>query len=371
MGMKKAALVTIFDVPNYGSVLQAFATLKIIESLGYDVTTINYTRKNSWVRTKSSSHKVNFIKWLLNRLKITTYGRLVGKLNNFRCSFLKLSKKYNSLEDLYEENWRNVDLFVTGSDQVWNTKYLYGDSVFLLSFVPEDKKRISFASSFALNSLSPQFHDKYKKYLDKFSSISVRENNGVKIIRDQLNLETEIKVLLDPTLLLSKSDWTRISGIKNKSERYILFYMLDYAFDPKPYIFEVAKFFKDKMDCKVLALAGYKRSSKANGLKTHNIGDSSVLEFVRLFANADLVITSSFHGTAFALNFGIPLISIIPNSGDDRQVSLLESLGVGQCAIRKNAQIDKIDPFYDVELEQKKLAVLRLDSLKWIEKNIN
>lgn len=370
--MGKIGLVTIYDVPNYGTVLQAYATKRILENMGCEVTTVQYTRENNWVRSKSLMKKSYSLKNLIHRLKVTHYGRMVARLDKFRLQYLSLSKRYDSLEELKEENWTIYDMLVSGSDQVWNAKFLYGDSVYMLSFLPDYVRRISIASSFALPEIPQEYVERYKLYLQKYDAISVRETNGKKIVEKQLGIDKKVQVLLDPTLMLSAGEWIHDFSVTTveKSERYILFYMLDYAFDPKPYIFEVAKFFKRKLKCNVYALVGYKRSHKANGLKMKNFSDVSIPHYLHLFQNAALVITSSFHGTAFALNFGRPLVSIVPGNGDDRQTTLMNELGVEHCAVRVGDALDRINPFYNVEAEQLRLAEMRNNSLNWVSENL-
>lgn len=370
--MKKIGLVTIYDVPNYGTVLQAYATKRIFENMGCEVTTIQYTRKNAWVRSRYLMTKSCFLKNFIHRLQVTHYGRMVVRLEKFRRQYLSLSKKYDTLEELKKENWMNYDMLVSGSDQVWNAKFLYGDSVYLLSFLSDDIRRISVASSFALPRIPHEYVEKYKLYLQKYDAISVRETNGKKIIEKQLGIDKKVQVLLDPTLMLSAREWIHdfsVSTVEN-TERYILFYMLDYAFEPKPYIFEVAKFFKRKLKCNVYALVGYKHRHKANGLKLKNFSDASISQYLHLFQNAALVITSSFHGTAFAVNFGRPLISIVPSNGDDRQTTLLRDLNLLSCIVPVGKPLNEINPYYDVKVEQNLLDKKRMESLKWICKNV-
>lgn len=114
------------------------------------------------------------------------------------------------------------------------------------------------------------------------------------------------------------------------SESYILLYMWCYAFEPRPKIFEALRYWQQKMGCKIVALEGYSdcQCENALNLEIADATDSSITDFLHYFANASLVVTSSFHGTAFAVNYGIPLISVIPEGGDDRQFSLLEKLGL-------------------------------------------
>lgn len=370
----KIGLITIYDVPNYGTILQAYATKKILERLGANVTTIQYTRNNDWVKKRYHLKSIFSVKDLIHKLGLTSYGRMIRKQDSFRKKFLGLSKKYDSLLDLEKEDWCYYDLMVTGSDQVWNAKYLYGDSVYMLSFVPETVKKIAISSSFASNSLPNQYLEKYKKFLDRYSAISVREENGKSIIHDQLSISSDVPVLLDPTLLLSKDQWLKSLNIgkRTRTEKYILFYMLDYAFEPKPYIYEVTKYFQKKIGCKIVALVGYNRgASRRFGLHMIDASDSSISDYLEYFSNAALVITSSFHGTAFAVNFGIPLVSIIPtDGGDDRQTTLIRDLNILNCAVPLGKPLNEINPYYDFCNEQKTLEVKREESLEWIRKNV-
>lgn len=370
--MRKIGLTTIYSVPNYGSVLQAFATQEILKKLNYECHIINYKYPNEW-HYRQGAYKPTLKFKIAQLLGLSYHHRKQKRLKNFIKKFFNLTREYSSLEDLKSENWNDYYIIAVGSDQVWNAKYLKGDSVFMLSYLPDNIKRISIASSFALKSIPNEYQKKYKYFLSKFNAISVREPNGIKIINDELSINKNIQVLLDPTLLLSKDDWLNLiprSKFK-KSDKYILFYMLDYAFNPKPYIFEVLSFFTKKLGYKVIALEGYQKIDVKYGIDMLNKTDATIYEFIDLFANADLVITSSFHGTAFGVNFGKPTISIIPSDkGDDRQSGLLSSINLKQCIIPIGTDIEKITPFYDSYIEQKDLENRRKESLEWITANL-
>lgn len=306
-------------------------------------------------------------------LGIKAKHRKSKKLERFRRSFLHLTKRYKSLDELRAEIWDNYDVFIVGSDQVWNTRFSYGDSVYLLSFVPSGKPKISISSSFALKKLPDEYIDKFKHYLSTFKAISVRESYGKEIIEHQLGVPLNVQVLLDPTLMLSKSEWlAAIPRSKfKKKENYILLYMLDYAFKPQPYIFEVAEYFQKQLGYKIYVLDGEISHDYKSVLKYKNIINSSIPDFIDYFNNADIVLTSSFHGTAFALNFGRPLISIIPDNGDDRQITLLNKLNVSDLAIKIGTEIKHINPFYSYETEQFNLSIIRNDSMDWIKNNLS
>lgn len=368
---RKVALVTIYHVPNYGSVLQTFATQCVIENLDYECVVIGYKYPNDWHIEQDPRRKSNIKSKMLAVLGLKSSHRKSKKLQCFRKKYFNLSKEYASLDELKNEDWTNYDVFVAGSDQIWNPRFTLADSVFMLSFVPDNKKLVSFASSFAQNSIPLCYREKYLTYLSRFSCISVREANAEKIIEEDLKIQKEVKVLLDPTLLLSKNDWlSRFPVRKNKNGKYILLYLLTYAFESRPYVFEVVRYFQDKYGYRVLALEGYTPCHKALGITMQDQTDAGVENYINLFANAQLVVTTSFHGTAFAANFGIPLVSITPEGGDDRQTSLLHLLEMEQCITPIGTAMENITPFYNAELANEKLNILRSESLSWIRHSL-
>lgn len=373
----KIALMTIYHVPNYGSVLQCYATQTLLERLGHECKIIRYRYPNEY-HYSMGRPKVSLKNRLKSKINIFlgryAYNRKIKNLDSFRNKHYKFTKEYSHLNKLKSENWNTYDLFVVGSDQVWKSKYNYGDTAFLLSFLPENKRRISIASSFATSSIPENMRERYKKHLSKFNALSVRENNGIDIINKGLAIDKQVSVILDPTLLLSKKEWLETiprSSFK-KEKKYILLYMITYALEPRPYIFNVLKHLQTLDDYEIIALEGYTPAEKAEGVVMTDKTDATINEFIDLFANADIVVTSSFHGTAFAINFGIPLVSIVPgDKGDDRQSTLLENLGLHQCITPIGADFENINPVYDIELKEKNLSDARKKSTNWIIENIN
>lgn len=214
------------------------------------------------------------------------------------------------------------------------------------------------------------------KHLEKFEAISVRERNGIDIIKNELHLKCTPEVVLDPTLLLTKQQWKDLVKTdkqnKYQGRKYILLYGLYYAFEPRPYIFEVLKYYKEKFNCEVIALEGNMPPSATNGLEMVNATDSSIEDFINLFDNALLVVTSSFQGTTFAVNFGILLVSIVPDgNNDDRQSTILRLLNLNNCIVNNSVKVDTIIPTYNKETTAHNLAILRKQSIDWINRNIN
>lgn len=369
--MKKVGIVTIYDVPNFGSVLQAYATSFIFEQMGFEVCFIKYNRFNDWLISHGGIRKQPFIKRIIWKLGLKRLHRKMNNLSDFKKKSFKETKMYKDLDALVKEDWSEFDLFVVGSDQVWNPRFCHGDSYYMLSFVPDNKRKISLASSFAVSEIPNIFVEKYKKYLSRLDAFSVREDKGQIIIKEVLGINRDVEIILDPTLLLSKAQWNTMAGNKISIGKYILLYMWDYAFNPEPYFSEVVNYFHKKLNCKIIVLEDSNKQILVENADVVNKVDSSVPEFLGLFANASLVITTSFHGTAFALNYGRPLVSIIPANGDDRQKSLAQLMNVPQCIVEINSQLEHINPFYDVDEEQKRLNEVRQNNLQWIKKQTN
>lgn len=360
---KKALLVTIFKVPNFGSVLQAYATQKILESAGFECKVLNYDHINSaWsvahgIRRQSIKNKIGRF------LGLNPHHRKEKKLDKFANKYMHLTRPYFSIEEIERVEGEGYDMYIVGSDQVWNTRFTNGDPVFILDFVKGDGSDCcAISSSFATKAIDTKYEDTFRKGLSKFKHISVREQNGIEILK-ALGM-SDVALTLDPTLLLSADKWNRlIEKKKELPEKYILLYMWCYAFEPRPLIFDVLRHYQKELGCPIIALEGYAECHGQNDLNIIDATDSSISDFLQLFANASLVVTSSFHGTAFALNYGVPLVSITPEGDDDRQGTLLQALSLEQCKYSIKSDKIVIRPFYDNGEEQKKLNILREDSI--------
>lgn len=360
----KIGLVTIYHVPNYGSVLQTYATQKVLEQMGHECVVIQYNYRNDAFFAKQGLKRNKFKEWQLDNIPFLKSC----KLNRFRKKHLNFSQKFETYSELEEYDWTSFDCFIVGSDQVWNTKFLLGDPAFLLKFAPDDKPRISLSSSFAMDSLHEDYRELFNLELQRFKALSVRESNGVDIIKKCLGVEKDVLVTLDPTLLLSKEDWLKYipCSVMQKKRPYILLYMWTYAFEPRPYILRVVEYFQKKMSADVRVLEGH-RELKDLQCPFIDENKAGVGRFIELFANADLVITSSFHGTAFAANFGIPLISIVPNGkSDDRQSSLLKKLALEKCIVHIGDDLSIINPRYDTDSIKKCLTDFRNSNINWL-----
>ena len=360
----RVGVITMHKVINYGSFLQAYATQKVIEDMGHICDIIDYDFPNEWHYENGLNKRMTFktqISNVLYPLGIKKNHRKKKKILQAVYNYLNLSERFRNPNDILNSTLE-YDVYITGSDQTWNPKHTKGDSIFLLSFAPENTKKISFSASLAANNLDLNYKYVFSKWLRKYTAISIRDANGNDVIKELTGKNA--KVTLDPTLMLSRTEWIEF-GKKCKektiNESYIIFYLIKHSFDPTPYIYEILKELQKDSNLKVVS---FTKIPAKYGIKYSNCSDISVEGYIKLFENAAFVVTSSFHGTAFAVNFGIPLYSVVPslNSPDDRQSSLLKRLKLNNCIVPIGKKFDKISPLYDVQKQQKHLEEMRMES---------
>lgn len=368
--IKTVGIITMHKVPNIGSALQAYALQKIVSDFGYNCELIDYIYPNNYHKQFNSNKAkwYTIFKSLIPSRFFSSSARDNKLLKQFWESHFKLSRKYKTKEEL-QRNPPLYDIYLTGSDQVWNPRFVKGDTSFLLSFASESAKKIAYSASFACAEIDDEYAPTYKKLLSKYSYISVRETSGQNIVKNLTG--KDVPVTLDPTLLLTPEQWDTICATANKiygNEEYIFAYVLDYAVNCTHYIYELIKYIKKETNCRVIYIDQKGELPKELNGAVERPYAVTPADFVSLFKNAKLVITSSFHGTAFAANFGVPLYSIISNETekDSRQLSLLTELGISNRAIPVNTPFDKIENDWDDEKLQLNLTKLREVSRKYL-----
>lgn len=363
----RIGILTLLGVPNYGAVLQAFALQTHLLKHGHDAFFIDYQYGmardhgvKKWIGRNPSSTMTKIHRQLLRRPFIS-----------FENMCLRHGpKKYNSYLELMSQP-PVADVYVTGSDQVWNPKYLTLDDerTYWLDFGSADVKRISYAASFGVSSLNDGIMARYSKYAKNIDSIGVREKSGLDLMK-KLGRNDAIWVP-DPTLLLSSDEYTKIIDRKMKqTPSYVFNYVLGSENDSTA----------AKLTNKVSTLfntACYMAYSKSlldtllcNGYK----GPAMWLERLK---NSTYVVTNSFHATIFSLLFHRPFLVILRAGDDagmnDRVVSVLSAAGLGHRIISNydESQVTelchkKID-WQDVDT---RLEVFRRTGFEFIAKSL-
>ena len=291
---KKIGILTFNNTTNYGAALQAYALQKKITELGYFCDTIKYCNEN--IDKLYKPQKISDIKnikelvkyILLNNDKKKLYEKFqkfYGSNMNFSCEVDK--HNINKLNKMY-------DKFIVGSDQIWNLDLSYEDYNYYLQFVDDNNKKNSYAASFGYSDIPEKYKVNSICELKNFKNISVRETQGRYIINKYLN--KEVSVVLDPTLLLKKSDWLNlIKDKKNDIEKdnYILLYIVS----PNDEIMEFSKKIAKKYKAKIIWINN--STKKIKGIS--NIKNCDPIDFLYYIYNSKCVITTSFHGVALSI----------------------------------------------------------------------
>ena len=367
---------------NYGTLLQNFALQTFLRSLGFETFLIRTdiplgcSRRSYY---KSLLQKNGFFS-LFHYFKSRLFCKIARKISSenkndekrkfpdFVDKNLNPTKIFRSLSEL-EDGCPAAEIYIAGSDQVWNT---YGENygavseqikAFLLSFAPDSAKKISCAASFGKSSLNMEFESLFRKELSRFDFISCREKNGVEICKG-LGFENAV-LQQDPTMLLSSGEYKKIASKSLAPKKpYILLYLLGNDTDFS--IRRLKKFAKSK-NLEVV----YVPANEAQKINFHKKTFPTVEEWLGLYGNASAVVTNSFNGTVFSLIFNKPFLSVHQSgkfeSQNVRIDSLLEDFGLNSRIFLGN--FEKLLVPVGFENVNKRLEEIRESSpfVEWIK----
>ena len=312
--MKKIriGILTIHDSPNYGACLQCYALWKYLTDQGYDCEVIDLHRPGAhadYIPSQRYTRCRPVQEGKLRKLKKTIKAFFKKnppiikhysddserKFKDFN-ALLKLSKPYRSVDELYQ-NPPDYDIYIAGSDQLWNPAQPYCLEPYFLTFVDGMfKKKVSFSTSIGITELTILEKNKFKTWLSDFSAISVREKQAKQLLESFIG--REVHQVLDPTFLLTSSSWRTLAKEPELQDSYILYYALHLDMNLLNY-------------CQRLSEESGSRLYVLNQTQPDPIDDSYIAvkdagprEFIGYIANAQLVITDSFHGTVFSIIMG-------------------------------------------------------------------
>ena len=336
-------------VQNYGSVLQAYALQRKIKELGFASEIIDYRFPNKRRKPNFQSRLKSALGNIIDFSLGLHSNRKSMKIKQFLDSHLIMTPRSYATSSELMQNPPKFDLYITGSDQVWSPHHVKDDLSFLFSFASPDAPRISYAASFGKGTIPENLQTNYSELLKRYGAISVREQSGVDQVRQLADKSAEW--VCDPTLLLTKEEWTQMESCPQKKVKqpYLLAYILTYSFNPYPGITRLIHQIAQQMNLQVVLLNGPKKDFFAP--RTSLVNDAGPEEFIHLFQNADFIVTTSFHGTAFALNFEKPFISVVYNKKtaenikcdkyqkDERVVSLLSKMNAEDRALTPQQEL--------------------------------
>lgn len=342
-GVKKIGIITILKVNNYGAELQSVALPYVLNKHGYKAEIIDYLfYKNSRHQFSKEDVPMNggrWEKWIKNIIKYRIINCILDnvipffsknqrlrneRFRNFNNKCSAYSEEYRSMSALYKYH-QHYDVYITGSDCVWCYYTDASIEPYFLTFAPQNARKLSYASSFGVSEIPGNLWEKYKKLIENIDVISVRETHGVNIIRNLCNRKAEL--VLDPTLLLDKEAWKefQLNQLNLPRKKYVLVYQLY----PSEKLISIAKKIANDNNLPIWCIC--KRALFNPVYKdVKNIADAGPSEFLSYIMNAKCVVTDSFHGTAFSVNFNVDFYTVLSKTKKDnsRMESFLELLNL-------------------------------------------
>lgn len=306
----KIGIITIQKSPaSYGALLQAFALWKYIDDKGdcsaeiidlyrpaqngyiHSVKRVGFLNYNYRLNKRNRVSPISWIKKYFNKRKTSRFLNFANKS--------KYSNPFYSVDSLYQSP-PDYDVYISGSDQIWNPDMSFNVAPYFLEFV-KDKKKISYASSFGKEQLDAKYLEQSKKWLSDYTAISVRESKTVELLG---HLGIKSMMVLDPTFLLSSDDWKSISSKRKLNDKYIMFFSFTHSGRIKENIEYIAK----KTNNKIVT------NSKEKSNLYIDISRCPVEDWLSYILNATCIITDSFHAAVFSIIFNRPFYVFISSN---------------------------------------------------------
>jgi hypothetical protein len=381
----KIGIITVSRTFNFGAELQTFALQHKLNQLGYDAEVIDYLyyKNKRHKASNKSAPELNFT--LKEKIKKKILYYIVGpiidtclpiihkntkkKTANFKLfheHYTKFSREFRSIEELYEYN-HSYDVYISGSDQVWNPATYSSLKPYLLDFVPEGKKRIAYAASFGVSEVSESYIKAYSTLFKKMDCILVREQQGKELVRKIAQKQAD--VVLDPTLLLNKKDWKAVTP--NVNIQISKPYLLIYDLHPSIPLLQLTEILNKEMGLRVYRLC--KRAyGNPKDKNITNIEDAGPAEFIAMFMNASYVLTNSFHGTVFSTNFNIPFHAVLnpDRKNNSRITDFLALTGLSDRIIWEDKTTKQVKTTCEFEQANNSLIKLRTKSINHLKQSL-
>lgn len=332
--MKRIAIVTLVFY-NYGTRLQSYALCKILNRLFKDTLSVEVLNmESSWsfktnrfkfiASNSIKNYKLGAIRHILEVYKYLFESRIysskdhTSEVSDRQKSFNKLISKipytsaYYSFDDLRNGRLPEYDAVLVGSDQVWNGIKVGNQDIFMLDFL-EGKKGLTYAASFGMTSIPPSMFNDYKKRIQNFDSLLIREQEGINLCRE-LGRD-DAYLVLDPSLLLEGCEYDDVVLEKPVIDGdYVFVYSLNYSYK----IFDEAYKLSRRNNCKMVVL---KRSFCPPDITRYynavELYAESPESFLSLIKNAKCIITNSYHALLFSINFKKSFYLYLDNADEE------------------------------------------------------
>ena len=365
--------LTTYEGYNYGASLQAYALQHFLKLQGHDTAIIRFEPEYLmryyafWYVNPDSRLNANPITRMLYRIMKWGQRRTTLKrkrvFDYFNHQILTETEQKWSSSEMFMQDPAKADLYLCGSDQIWNVLYEAGrDPVFYLEFVKEGKKA-SYAASFSFLDLPKEHFVRIQRSLQKFDAVSVRELQGKELVE---KMGVDAAWVLDPVFLLSVSEWDSLINRKeilsyepcDIKEKYLLIY----DFEGNAKLKEFAINYSRRHNLKIFAITDRFPLRYAD----KNFKNAGPVDFIRMIKGCDCFISNSFHGTAFSIIFHKPFFVFNREKAkvNSRMQSLLQLFGLEDRIV-----VDENEKSYSIDWEKidKIRGIKHMESINFLK----
>ncbi len=375
--MKKIGYVSVRNY-NYGSLLQAFALQQYLIQHGVENELIFYVKRNLFKQF------MRLFNLPLLKAKIGVWKRKVKIAVNPKLKY-NFKERNSAFYDFFTNNMicscpyigrtalkagtANYSAFILGSDQVWNPMN-YGVDFYTLTFIPKEKLKVTYASSFGVSSIPSTQYKGTCKFLKRIDSISVRELSGQKIVKGLI--DKDVSVVVDPTLLFNSVQWDELLPKKRMcAEQYIFCYFVGNNIAHR----NAVKMLAEKMELRLVFIPHVDEYvPKDNEFVDNEFAHVGPSEFVNLIKHANFICTDSFHATLFSIQYHKKFIVFDrykegqKGNMNTRLASILSILGLQNRRANKYDEtvLSRIAEDIDYETVDKRLEAFKQSSYEYL-----
>lgn len=365
----KVGIITYHASHNYGSMLQAYALQQTVISLGHDCDIINF---------RTHKQRQGYLPFycgrrLRGKIKALLYPRLAWERRKkyrmfesfIRDNYILSASEYHTNADLCNAEF-DYDVYISGSDQIWNTSCFDFDWAYYLNFVKRGKK-IAYAPSMGPKAnleIASSTFGKIRHYAESYHSISVREQGTAELFKEITGKEATI--MLDPTLLLSFERWSGLAGVTPLIKGdYVLLYTPWYDKGLYAKAEEIAVKFGVKVVC---TLGDYAQRYRNN---SNFIFHTAVgpIQFLNIAKYSQFIVCASFHAVVFSIIFRKPFYAY--NGMEDNRIFQLLSLTALERYCHEPERNILNESFQEFDMAQCKLETSRLASVDFLREAID
>ena len=325
----KVGILTFHFAHNYGAMLQAYALETFLNNIKCHTEIIDYRLpsiyrcherlnfRQLYLRYRQESNVIlSVLRTIKNYVKHRHRNLAWFRFDSFLNDVLIKSSRVFSIDEI---NKLSYDVIICGSDQIWNSSITKGlIPLYFCEGIKGKVKKIAYAASNGDCQIKISEWEQFSKLVRNFDAISIREDS----LSSWLNSKGVYNLkVLDPIFLLDKEEWKKLC-----SDVQYTNYLLTYSFDENPSFFEKVRNLSKKLELKIICFL-YKEHDNFDD-DFIQVSDGGPREFLSLFNQASLVVTNSFHGTAFSILFQKQFYCDEPRNGKERIISLLQTLGL-------------------------------------------